>query len=248
MIEHLQLALQIAKDQGRTAAQCEVLSLLALQASSWGSAQQDDALLAMAERCAREAKSLFELLPGHSLWGAEADAALARALLARGEITEAAIAARSAMSAVEAAKTEDLPLQIMIPAAAVLAKAGTAEEASHARYSMNFMAKLLAQHIADEQTRVQWFRGPIGRELRELAGNDSFETMSQPHRRDTTGLAETETRLLQLLIEGRTNKEIADELQIEEAAVNRQLAETFVKVGASTRAEATSLAMIRRLV
>jgi DNA-binding NarL/FixJ family response regulator len=61
-------------------------------------------------------------------------------------------------------------------------------------------------------------------------------------------LAESETRLLTLLTEGHTNREIAEELQTTEEAVARQLAAIFVKIGASSRADATATALMGRLV
>ncbi|HEY4754239.1 MAG TPA: helix-turn-helix transcriptional regulator, partial [Candidatus Limnocylindrales bacterium] len=55
-------------------------------------------------------------------------------------------------------------------------------------------------------------------------------------------LDETERRLLQLLTEGRTNAEIADELGLHEDDVALRLAHLQAWLGASSRAEATSLA------
>ena len=55
-------------------------------------------------------------------------------------------------------------------------------------------------------------------------------------------LDETERRLLQLLTEGRTNAEIATELDLAEDDVVHRLARLFAQLGTSSRAEATSLA------
>jgi DNA-binding NarL/FixJ family response regulator len=55
-------------------------------------------------------------------------------------------------------------------------------------------------------------------------------------------LDEADRRLLQLLTEGRTNAEIAAELHLGEDDVARQLAHLQARLGASSRAEATSLA------
>jgi DNA-binding CsgD family transcriptional regulator len=60
----------------------------------------------------------------------------------------------------------------------------------------------------------------------------------------TTGpsLDDAERRLLQLLTEGRTNAEIAVELGVGEGDVAQRLARLQARLGASSRAEATSLA------
>ncbi len=51
-----------------------------------------------------------------------------------------------------------------------------------------------------------------------------------------------EGRLLQLLTEGRTNAEIAAEIDCTEEQVAARLTRLFARLGTSTRAEATSLA------
>jgi DNA-binding NarL/FixJ family response regulator len=43
-------------------------------------------------------------------------------------------------------------------------------------------------------------------------------------------------------MQGKTNREIAEELGIDEAAVTRRLGELFATIGASSRAEATAFA------
>jgi DNA-binding NarL/FixJ family response regulator len=104
----------------------------------------------------------------------------------------------------------------------------------------------IAQGTADEQVRVRWLTGPIGRELVELAG-----PLEAPAAAGTApgaaapgqpSLDETERRLLQLLTEGRTNAEIATELDIPEDDVATRLARLLARLGTSSRAEATSLA------
>jgi len=57
-----------------------------------------------------------------------------------------------------------------------------------------------------------------------------------------TSLDDTERRLLQLLTEGRTNAEIAAELDLAEDDVVQRLTRLFARLGTSSRAEATSLA------
>ena len=103
----------------------------------------------------------------------------------------------------------------------------------------------IAQGTADEAIRVRWLTGPVGRELVELAGPMERPTRShgRSRRRATApGLDEAERRLLQLLTEGRTNAEIAAELDLPEDEVAQRLARLLAQLGTSSRAEATSLA------
>ncbi len=108
----------------------------------------------------------------------------------------------------------------------------------------------IAQGTADESIRVRWLTGPIGRELVELAGPldaagpDAAADSAPGSVADAAGLDldDTERRLLQLLTEGRTNAEIAAELDLAEDEVVRGLARLFAELGTSSRAEATSLA------
>jgi len=108
---------------------------------------------------------------------------------------------------------------------------------------------LLAQRMLDEDVRVRWFRGPVGRELTRLAGPVQIRGDSNGGAQSgIVPLGEAETRLLRLLSEGRTNSEIASELGSTEELVSRQLAELFVKIGASSRADATVAALMGKLV
>jgi DNA-binding CsgD family transcriptional regulator len=189
-------------------------------------------------------KELVRVLPGHPPWGAEADAALAQVALAHGLEEAAADAARSAFATLRAAHLEDLFLRIVLPAARVLLAAGSDEEREAIRGQLRLTAALVAQRIQDESVRVQWFRGPVGCELSELAGSPG-ET---PHERwpedadRPADLGEDETALLWLLIEGRTNREIAAELGIGEEELAQRLAVMYAKIGVSSRGEAAVFA------
>ena len=54
--------------------------------------------------------------------------------------------------------------------------------------------------------------------------------------------------LLQSLVQGKTNAEIAGELGIDEQAVERRLGELFATIGASSRADATAFAFRERVL
>jgi len=54
--------------------------------------------------------------------------------------------------------------------------------------------------------------------------------------------------LLQSLVQGKTNAEIASDLGIDEQAVERRLGELFATIGASSRADATAFAFRERVL
>lgn len=248
MRQHLERAVQLATDQGRPAARCEALARLALEAARLAAERQDEELLSLAERSAREARALAPILPGHPTWGAQADAALARVAVARGDLQAAAEVGRAALAALDGAMKEDLFLDTLLPAADALLTAGN-EEVTALRDRLRLTLTLIAQRILDEDTRVRWFRAPLGRELTRLAG--ALE--APPGRKGSPlqgaiALGDTEIGLLRLLTEGRTNREIAAELGTSEESVARQLTELFLKIGASSRADATAVALMGKLV
>ncbi len=250
MREHLGRAVRLATEQGRPAARCEALAMLALEAAELGAEGADEELLALAEQSAKDAKELMGILPGHPPWGAEADAALARVALARGEPESAAEAARSVFAALEDAHFEDVFLRVVLAAAGVLLVSGTEKERELVRSRLALTAALIAQRITDERVRVRWFRGPLGRELSRLTGSSHGENVideveSVPTAAD---LGEDDTRLLWLLIEGKTNREIASELDVGEDVVARRLAEMYARIGVSSRGEAAVLAFREGMV
>ena len=243
MREHLERSVRLATEQGRPAARCEALAGLALKAALMGAERADEELLALAERSAQAAKELMDVLPGHPPWGAEADAALAQVALARGESEAAIAAARSALGALRAAHFEDLFLPIVLPAARVVLQVGTEEEGEMVQAYLKVQAARIAQRTADEGVRVRWFRGPIGRELSRLTnGSHNERPLDQAAGASPAAVGKDDTSLLWLLIEGRTNREIAAELGMGEDAVARRLAEMYAKIGVSSRGEAAAFA------
>jgi DNA-binding CsgD family transcriptional regulator len=239
MRDHLERAVRLATEQGRPAARCEALAALALEAARLGSATGDEELLALAEQAAQDARELVAVLPGHPPWGAAADAALAQVALARGDEAGAAAAGRSALATLGEAHSEDLHLRIVLPAVRALCVGAGEGEKEAAQRQVRLVAALIAQRIADEAVRVRWFRGPLGRELSELAGATPESRVRDDGR---AGLPAEDAELLWLLIQGRTNSEIAEELEIEETGVARRIAETYAKIGVSSRGEAAVFA------
>jgi DNA-binding CsgD family transcriptional regulator len=245
MRAHLERAVQQAADSGLPAARCEALARLAAESARLGASVADEDLLALAERSAAEASALCGTLSGHAPWGAQADAARARVGLARGRTEEATTLARAAIDALEAARHEDLNLEVLLPCARILMEAGAPEWEAEVRPFVRFSLAMVAQRTMDEDVRVRWLRGPLGTEMAELAG--PIEAAG------TTGAGDDErvdgdTRLLQSIVQGKTNAEIAGELGIDEAAVARRLGELYVTIGASSRADATAFAFRERVL
>jgi DNA-binding NarL/FixJ family response regulator len=256
-IRHLEQAVAIATETGRAAARCEALARLALIAAQFVTpdgtsiASTPDTgsstfrLAELVERTAGQVKELLPVLPGHAPWGAQADVALATVFLVRGDIEAAVMAAGGALRALETGLHEDTSLEILLPAARAIFAGGPPEVQASVQAHLRTTLSRIAQGTADESIRVRWLTGPVGRQLVELAGPDEA-------REDTAGvvaladstppLDEAERRLLQLLTEGRTNTEIAAELDLGENDVAQRLARLQARLGASSRAEATSLA------
>jgi tetratricopeptide (TPR) repeat protein/DNA-binding CsgD family transcriptional regulator len=240
MRRHLERAVELAREEERPAALGEALADLAWQAARLGTELADSELLELAERSAEEVLQLAPELSGHPPWAAQADAVLATVAQDRGDGDRALASARSALGRMEAAKQEDAHLNILLPVARVLRDAG-APEAQDVLGLVGYNAAMIAQRTLDGSVRVRWFRGPLGRAITELVGAN--EPPSAPDGSDAT---DPDTALLQRLIRGRTDAEIADDLGIEEKEVVRRLAVLFAKIGASSRAEATAFAFRER--
>jgi DNA-binding NarL/FixJ family response regulator len=106
---------------------------------------------------------------------------------------------------------------------------------------------MIAQRTMDEDVRVRWFRGPIGQEMTRLAGPIEYA----PNAEDGNGHQSAEDEdapLLRSLVQGKTNREIAEEIGVDEQTVARRLGELFARLGASSRAEATALAFRQRVL
>jgi DNA-binding CsgD family transcriptional regulator len=243
MRRHLQAAIDLATSQGRASARCETLARLALEAARLGTATGDAELIELAERSALAAKEIVKLLPGHPVWAPQAEAALAMIATSRGDVPTAVTAAASAIEMLRAAENDDANLDIVIPVARAIFAGGPAEMQEFVSGYLRILVARIAQGTVDEQIRVRWLRGPLGRQLVELAG--SFEggarsTAAGPF--DAPGIDDVDRQLLHLLTEGNTNAEMAEKVGVTEEDVGLKLARLLARLGVSNRAEATSLA------
>jgi DNA-binding NarL/FixJ family response regulator len=242
MRRHLQRAVELAEDARQPAARCEALARLGLEAARMGAERNDDGLLGLGEDSARAAAQLAAGLSGHPPWGAQAEAALARVALARGDHDAARQHALAATGALQAARHEDLELDVLIPAAEALSGTGAPEWEELSHY-VSLSLAMVVQRTTDEDVRVRWLRGPVGRELTKLVGPiDATPTDGDDSVDDDDNV------LLRSLVQGKTNREIADDLGIDEQAVSRRLAELYVRIGTTSRAEATAFAFQERIV
>jgi len=255
MRRHLERAVAIATEGGRASGRCEALARLAVEAARLVAAsahggEPDPALVELVERSAAQVKELLPLLPGHAPWGAQADAALATIALVRGDIESAVTAGGAALQALQAGLHEDVSLEIVIPAARAVFAGAPPEMQGFVRGFLQQTLARIAQGTVDEKVRVRWLTGPVGHELVELAGPmdappataaepGSDAPATQPGQ---PTLDDRERRLLQLLTQGRTNAEIATELDVPQDEVAQRLARLLARLGTSSRAEATSLA------
>lgn len=65
--------------------------------------------------------------------------------------------------------------------------------------------------------------------------------------RHPDGLTEREVGILRLVVEGRTSREIGDELVLSMRTVERHITNIYAKINAHTRAQATAYALARGL-
>jgi DNA-binding CsgD family transcriptional regulator len=240
---HLEHAIELATSQGRASARCEAHARYALEASRLGAATGQPDLLELAERSAMAAKEMCALLPGHPLWAPQADAALATIALARGDVPGAVAAAGAAIQALQAASHEDANLEIAIPVGRAMLAGGPPDAQAFVTGHLRLMLSRIAQGTLDEAIRVRWLKGPLGRQLVELAGSfDVGPQTTTPAAFDGPDVDDVDRRLLRLLTEGNTNGEMAEKLGLSEEAVITKLAKLLARLGVANRAEATSLA------
>jgi DNA-binding CsgD family transcriptional regulator/tetratricopeptide (TPR) repeat protein len=246
MLHHLGRAVDLAAEGGQAAARCEALAQLALASARLGAERGDDELLDRAEQAARSVKDLVPDLPGHPPWDAQADAALARVSMARGRVEEAAGHARSALTAIESARQDDLHLEVLAPMATALSAANDPRW-EQVRDFVRLFLGMIARRTLDEAVRVRWFGSPTVRELVEVTGMQESVVVDGGDGAEAR-LDDRDADLLRLLMQGRTNAEIGGELGLDENAVARRLGELFARTGTSSRAEATAFAFRERVV
>ena len=249
MRQHLERAVQLASASGLAAVKCEALGRLALEASRLGVELADDDLLELAERSAAEAAGLAAALPGHPAVGSgggrrpRAGRAFtrpdrgSRGARARGDGVAGVGDARGPVPGRRAAGRErpDGERRPRVGSDAV-------PTATHARDDR-------AAHDGRGRARALVPRTDRARD--DAAGGADRGRLHRRGRhrtREGGGAEEEDAQLLRSLVQGKTNREIADEIGIDEEAVTRRLGELFARIGASSRAEATAFAFHQRVL
>src|SRR5204863_3133462 len=109
------------------------------------------------------------------------------------------------------AMREDPHLEILLPVGKVLMELGSDEERMALRRELEIILGMVAQRVQDEQVRVRWFRGPLGRVISDLVGAAGPASVAAAPRVGPE-LGERQRRILQAMTEGRTDHEIATDL------------------------------------
>jgi DNA-binding CsgD family transcriptional regulator/tetratricopeptide (TPR) repeat protein len=258
MRAHLERAVELATEQGKTAGICESLALLSIEAARLGREASDTELLDLAESAASRTIGMSASLPGHPPWRARANAALThvrQALPQRGDPLETA---RAAIDEIVASEQEELFLDIWSACLPPIIGSGDAETVAALTSRLAYSLGGVAEHTLDDDIRRRWFATPPQSELAELVGGsdavrETFRDSSPYIAGDglPTGhvdLSSQETELLRLMTEARSDSEIAATLGMTEEQVARQLAEVFGRMNAPSRESATAFALLQRLV
>jgi DNA-binding CsgD family transcriptional regulator len=230
----------MATAQGKAAARCEALTRLAVEAARLGKASGDEELFAIGEDAATQVEALAASLSGHPQWPMEAKAALATIHLARGDTAVALAEAQSAIEGLVETNHEDRYFDVTLPAGEVLAEAAPPEALAFARSYMQLELSRIVQGTLDDEIRARWLRGPIGSRLVALAGEPIINDAPAPA--PGSEMDDADRVLLQALTEGMTNREMAARLDIPESEVAKRLARIIATLGATDRAQATSIA------
>ncbi|HEY7025485.1 MAG TPA: AAA family ATPase [Candidatus Limnocylindrales bacterium] len=244
MVTGLREVARMASGQRRPAAQAEALALLAIEASRSGAAENDEALLDAAVSAGREARRLAAQAPGQPPWVAQADAAEARVALARGDNETALAHAREALGWLQQSHRDDPHLEILLPAARAVLAFGTDDEKEFITGLLQVYLALGVARVMDEDVRMRWFRSANGRELVELTGSADLPSPAKMQTaKKLEEFDERESQLLRLLVQGRTNREIGEELELDDSGVSGMLTSLYARIGTSSRAEATAFAI-----
>ena len=106
-----------------------------------------------------------------------------------------------------------------------------------------------ADEIYNAIHAVRAGRSPMSPEVTgDLLAHLRQRQASAPARETLPALTERETKVLQLLAEGRDNNEIADELFLSAATVKGNVSDVFTKLGVRSRAQAAVLAVRSGLI
>jgi DNA-binding CsgD family transcriptional regulator len=259
LIRHLGRAVAIATEQGRSAARCEALARLAIEAGRLARLENDLDLAAQAERAATEVRALAPSLAGNPPWRLQAEAALLDvAATLDGPAADLVGAARAVANDLAARQGHAIHVEIVTPVARALLAAPDEADRRIGLAAAQSVIGLAAERIADEAVAKRWFESPGQRELVELAGGvDAARAMirstpasllQQRLPKLELDLTTDETELVRLMMEGRTDAEIAAAVGCEEDEVRARLERVFERMGAPSRSVATLYAFMAGII
>jgi DNA-binding NarL/FixJ family response regulator len=101
---------------------------------------------------------------------------------------------------------------------------------------------VIANRIVDGTIRSRWFRGPAGSALAELALDPDAPIERKAQDATVEALGSGDADLLKLVVQGLSDEEIAERLDVAPGEVARRLASMYASIGASSRADATAFA------
>ena len=237
-------ALEMTARQDRRAARCEILAAYALEcvrAGPWRDRRIDRTCWTRPRHGPSKRSGSRRTCPADRRGARRRSRPLAAVAFARGDPGRALQLAHAVLAARHEAMREDPHLEMLLPVAAVVLAAGDEAEVAAMRDELQLLQGLIAQRSMDGDVRAKWFQGPIGS---ELAGPGRSRGCSS--RQPTTApepSSAAESRMLGLLIEGRTNREIGQELGVKPESVGQALAAMYARIGATSRSEATVLAL-----
>jgi DNA-binding NarL/FixJ family response regulator len=137
---------------------------------------------------------------------------------------------------------------VLLPVTAAITSAGTDEERMSILSYLQLQTAVIANRIVDESIRSRWFRGPVGSALASLASDPDMPLTRHAQEGSVEGLDDEDAQLLKLVVQGLSNEEIADRLGVGAGDVAQRLASTYAKIGASSRADATTFAFQSRML
>ena len=240
-LAHFEKALDLAIAHGSLAGRCEVLALLALHAAKLGSETSSPDLL---DRGAEAAAELLGVVPktAQTVWEAQAWAATSLVELARGHAVAASDSARSALAALSPRFMPELYVEVLWVAARALI-AGGAPEAQDLITTITENLMSIDNSTIDPEVKKAWMAVPIHKELVDFAQYVGFEAGPSLPMWPTTDLEEIEVKILEDLVSGKTDAEIAADLDRDPGDMAELLSGIYEKVGASSRTTATEYAL-----
>ncbi len=244
---HFEKALNLAIAQGSLAGRCEMLALLALHAAKFGFENSSPELLDRAAEAAAELRSVAPKMTAETVWEAQAWAATSLVALARDQVDAAAEAARSALAALSPRLMRALYVEVLWVAARVLI-AGAAPEAQDLITTIMETLMRIDNSTIDPEMKKAWVAVPIHKELIDFAGYEGFQPGPSMPMWPTTDLEEIEVKILEDLVSGKTDAEIAEEIDRDPDDIPELLRGIYEKVGATSRTTATEYALTEGVV